>query len=178
MRKGSQKWEGTLGEEPTKEKPKALVICTEHEVQRHQDTMKEREARRAEFEKIIRREVEKRKISLIAEEAGDDEEVWKRLKQGEGKTPAEFAKLFEDAETVDKPVGTIAKKIADEQPKLIRHIDIRPPNADGIKTIQEYDKEMARRIIDAIKDTDTGVLVIVGHDHCNGVTELLTKQGF
>jgi hypothetical protein len=51
---------------------RVLVIGTQHEFQRQQDTSGEREKTRAEFDKRVREIIEKRKIGLIAEEAGDD----------------------------------------------------------------------------------------------------------
>lgn len=161
---------------PAKGKPKALVIGTRHELQRHQDSMPEREELRAEFEEHLRELIEQRKISLIAEEAGDDTEVWQHLKQ-EDEAAGEFAELFgEGSTTGDSPVPTIAKEIADEQADKLKHVDIRAKNADEL-TIEQRDEAMATRTVEVSGETDS-ILVIVGEAHRNGVAERLADQGF
>lgn len=162
--------------ESAKSKPRVLVICTLHEYQRHQDTMPDREKVRAEFEKRLRQLIEERKISLVAEEAGDDKAVWENLKRNDELVGGEFAEAFggSGSKTVDSPVPTIAKKIADEHHGVVRPVDIRPPNG-GQMTLEQYDKAMAEKILKEL-GTAAEVLVIIGIDHCKGMTELLKKQ--
>jgi hypothetical protein len=104
-----------------------LVIGTCHEYQRHQDANADREKVRNDFEQVIRATVAERGISLIAEEAGNKEEVQAQLKADEAKTSA-FDVLFAGTKAADEPQDTIAKLVADE---LLggNHIDIRPPEA-------------------------------------------------
>jgi len=162
--------------EAAKPKKKALVIGTLHEFQRHQDTMPDREELRDEFEERLREVIEEREITLIAEEAGDDTELWEHLKQ-EDEVAGEFAALFgEGSTTVDAPVPTIAKEIADEQPGELRHVDIRAPNADKL-TIEQRDEAMTTRTVN-VSGEDDSILVIVGEAHKNAVAGRLADQGF
>ena len=93
-----------MAEAETVKKPiKVLVIGTAHELQRHQDTMPEREKVRVEFDKRFRQIIKELKVGLVAEEAGDDKETYEHLKQLEKATPPELAQLFEGKEVVDHP---------------------------------------------------------------------------
>lgn len=123
-----------------------LVIGTWHEYQRHQDEIESRRKVRAQFERFLRRIVAERGIDLIAEEAGDNEEVWERLKADEAKTPPELRPLFAGTEAGGGPQDTIAKRIADECPDCRRHVDIRPPREEEM-TIEQCDKAMAEKTI-------------------------------
>ncbi|SRR6266571_7495009 len=53
-----------------------VVLGTHHEFQRHQDTSADRERVRADFEKLLRKVIEERKVRLVAEEASDDKAAW------------------------------------------------------------------------------------------------------
>lgn len=110
-----------------KRKVDALVIGTGHEYQRHQDKVDASERIRAALEKRIREIISDRKIDLIAEEAGDDKEVWTALKEQEKKDFEVLGALIEGTEIVGEPTQTIAKIVAVEC--RVTHIDIRPPNA-------------------------------------------------
>lgn len=155
-----------------------LVIGTRHEFQRHQDTMADREKARAELDKRVREIIRERKIDLIAEEAGDDTEVWKRLKSADDAV-GELAKLFgEGSTTVDSPVSTIAKKVADEYG--VRHedvdVDVRADEKDA-GSIKKRDEAMTDKILKVLEDAES-VLVIVGENHRAGIAERLKNQGF
>jgi hypothetical protein len=133
--------------ESVKNKKRALVIGTRHEFQRHQDTMPDQEELRDEFEERLRQIIEEREITLIAEEAGDDTALWEYLKQ-EDEAVGEFAALFgKGSTTVDASAPTIAKEIADERPGELRHVDVRPPNANSL-TIEQRDAAMATRTVE------------------------------
>jgi len=110
---------------------------------------------------------------LIAEEAGDDREVWAALKADDEKVPEELRPLFEGYEIANEPQSTIAKMIADELGR--RHIDIRSRDASHM-TIEERDIAMARQTVESLGSA-TRVLVIVGEDHRAGVTRILGEQG-
>jgi hypothetical protein len=183
----------------TEKKAKVLVIGTRHEIQRHQDTKPEREELRAEFDKRLRRILEERKTRLIAEEAGDDKEVLEKLKLEDspaqafaremaeelkeklsGKSSPEIANEIEELlgvtpKTANDPIPTIAKKIADERPKEIQHVDIRPPNADELSS-EQRDEAMSKKILEIIKDGEEAV-VIVGESHREGVATRLKDAG-
>ena len=99
------------------------------------------------FEKQLREILKQGKIGLIAEEAGDDSEVWEHLKRED-----QFVEGFEDlfglgSQTVDSPVATIAKRIADENPDKIRRVDIRSPNATDL-TIEQRNEVMSTKILE------------------------------
>jgi hypothetical protein len=160
--------------ETVKKQTRVLVIGSNHNIQRHQDTNTELEVARAEFEKLLRQLIKGRNVNLIAEEAGDDTEVWKPLKQEE-EALGEFAEVFGGGEIVDAPVPTIAKKIADEPPGELRHVDIRALNAKEL-SIEERDAAMAAKVREVVGDTDS-ILVIVGEDHRVGVAKQLKAEG-
>src|SRR5713101_2727386 len=164
-----------MAEESKDKQIRVLIIGTGHQIQRHQDTQPEREKRRAEFEECLRQIIKERKIELIAEEAGDDAAVWEKLSQ-EDELVGEFADAFGiGSKTVDKPVPTIAKNIADEHPGVVRHVDIRAPNAEEL-TVEQRDDAMAAKITDVLKTAESAV-VIVGEDHREGVSQRLKAAG-
>src|SRR5260370_2283618 len=138
--------------ETVKKPTKVLVIGTRHELQRHQDTMPNREELRVEFDKWLRQIIKQEKMDLIAEEAGDDNEEWNRLKQDEKATPPELEVLFEGTEAADHPVSTIAKKIADDE---VRHedvdVDVRVVNENDIESIKERSEAMIVKILKALE---------------------------
>lgn len=139
--------------ETDKRRVAVLVIGTGHEYQRHQDTIEDRQKVRADFERLLREAIAERSISLIAEEAGDNGEVWERLKQEEAATPRELRALFGGTEAVGGPQDTIAKRIADERPGRVGHVDIRPPRAEEM-TIEERDEAMAGKTTEVLGGGD------------------------
>lgn len=157
-----------------KEKNTALVIGTCHEYQRHQDKVEASAQIRAALEKRIRDIISGNKIELIAEEAGNDKEVWTALKEQEKKDSEILGALIQGTEIVSEPTQTIAKIVADEC--RIAYIDIRPPKAGEMK-VCERDAAMGEKIISSL-GTATRLLVIVGRDHEPGVAEFLSEHGF
>jgi pheromone shutdown protein TraB len=152
-----------------------LIIGTGHEYQRHQDNMSDREALRADFENLLHQVVSDRLITHIAEEAGNDEEVWKSLKDAEAKTHPAFAVLFTDVEVVDEPTSTIAKQIADDYGGKLVHVDIRPVDAKEM-TIEQRDEAMAASVLEILKSAKS-LLVICGEAHRVGIEVKLKKEG-
>ena len=169
----SHQGETTMAE-TVKKQIKVLVIGTEHPIQRHQDTSAERKEVRKEFEKLLRQIIKEQKIDLIAEEAGDNTEVWKRLKRDD-ELAGKYAEAFGGGRTVDAPVPTIAKKITSEQHDKLRHVDVRAPNAEEL-SIEERDAPMVAKIMEVLGDADN-VLVIVGEKHRAGVVQRLKVEG-
>jgi uncharacterized protein (DUF58 family) len=167
-----------MADEQKKRATCALVIGTRHQFQRHQDTMADREKARAEFDRRLREIIKERKIDFIAEEAGDDTEVWKRLKQ-QDEAVGELAELFgEGSTTGDSPVPTIAKKIADENG--VRHEDVDVEvraNEKDLKSIGKRDEGMTEKIL-KVSGAAESVLVIVGEAHRARVAERLRKAGW
>ena len=158
----------------TTESRRVLVMGTDHAVQRHQDTMPERAVPRAAFERRLREAIVEGNVTLIAEEAGDDTEVWEHLRRDD-EVWANYAALFGGGRTVDSPVPTIARTIANERPDELRYVDIRATNASEM-SIAERDEAMVTRVIQVLGSAES-VLVIVGEDHRNGVAEMLRSQG-
>jgi len=158
-------------------KIRVVVIGTDHANQRHQDTDDELEKRRAKFDQHLRKFI--KEVDLVAEEAGDDTEVWKGLKEKEQKDRAdlgELSKLF-DKGIVDGPVGTIAKTIADEL--KVRHedvdVDIRADESDP-ESIEKRSDAIAAKILDVLEDAER-VLVIVGEKHRADIEQRLKEKG-
>jgi pheromone shutdown protein TraB len=157
---------------------KVLVIGTGHEYQRHQDTMPDREKVRAEFDKFLGRIIKERNIDLVAEEAGDDTAMWENLKRND-ELVGEFAEAFggSGSRTVDKPVPTIARTIADEY--RVKHadvdVDVRAKENDA-ESIKRRDETMTEKILKVLGTTEN-VLVIVGDAHRAGVVQRLMGEG-
>lgn len=158
--------------ETDKKAVNVLVIGSRHEFQRHQDTEENREKVRAAFDQRLRQVIKERNISLIAEEAGDDKAVWESLKREEDDV-GEFAEAFGGGRTVESPVPTIAKKIADEH--KLKHVDVRADDALKL-SVEERDATMTAKILEA-RRTAESVLVIVGEDHRAGVVQRLKNEG-
>jgi hypothetical protein len=153
---------------------RVLVIGTAHELQRHQDNDENRENVRCEFDGLIRSLLKQRSVSLVAEEAGDDREVWKALKSEE-EALGEFVEAFGGGRTVSEPVQTVAKIIADEHSSQVRHVDIRV-DASKLPLVAQRDDEMAAKIMQILESSES-VIVIVGEEHRLGVSTRLEKQG-
>jgi hypothetical protein len=154
-----------------------LVVGTVHELQRHQDIDQGREKLRNDWDNKVRRIIDEHKIDFIAEEAGDDHKAWKDLKQGD-EVAAAFGALFDDGiKIVDHPAPPIAKVIADEL--KIRHedIDVDIRADEDPEKVEERSEAMTKNIVDGLGDAKR-VLVIVGHDHLNGIAERLRKRNF
>lgn len=157
----------------------AFVIGSSHEYQRHQDDDTERERIRTEFEELLRRTIAERNVDLIAEEAGDGEQVHGQLKADEANTSA-FNALF--PKNADEPSDTIAKLIADEALGA-KYVDIRPPgtaplpaDADEV-LIAERDEAMLARLMASLGSSNS-VLVICGERHGGGLVRGLQGHGF
>jgi hypothetical protein len=154
-----------------------LVVGIKHEIQRHQDTMSVREVMREAFDKTLRRIIEERKVTIIAEEAGDDKTVWEHLKKGE--PDGELAeRLFgKGSTTVDSTVPTIAKKISEEYG--VKHedvdVDVRADERDQ-GSIEKREAAMIEKILKVSGDA-ASILVIVGEGHRAGVEQRLKKEG-
>jgi pterin-4a-carbinolamine dehydratase len=162
--------------EKVKSDVSAVVVGTRHEIQRHQDTIPDRELVRGAFDQRLRHIIKENKIDLIAEEAGDDKATWERLKQDD-EMAAQFGGLFEDDATVDSPVPTIAKTIGDEYGVKYSDVDVdvRAEEHD-LKSIEKRDEAIAEKIRRVV-GTEKRVLVIVGEAHRAGIAERLKKAG-
>jgi hypothetical protein len=81
--------------------PNALVIGTDHAFQRHQDLSAKNAAKRTAYTEFLSTSLEARNVDALAEEAGDDQEVWECLKSQELGIPTELRGLFAGTEIVD-----------------------------------------------------------------------------
>ncbi len=159
--------------EAAKKKKRVLVIGTDHAYQRRQDTIPDRKPIRDQFEERLRGVIEEHDVEVIAEEAGDDTAVWEHLKQ-EDEACGKLAELFGGGKTVDAPVPTIAKQIADERPGELEHLDIRAPNAAEM-SVEQRDEAMATKVMEVLGEADS-IVVIVGEDHRQGVAQRLSES--
>jgi uncharacterized glyoxalase superfamily protein PhnB len=153
---------------------RVLVIGTQHEFQRHQDTSEDRKKVRNDFEVLLRRLIKEHGISLIAEEAGDDHAVWESLKNEEDAL-GEFVEAFGAGRTVDSPVSTIAKNLSGESSGQVRHADIRM-DAHALPLVEQRDEAMVSKFLEIVGAAKSA-LVIVGEDHRHGVAQRLSEQG-
>jgi hypothetical protein len=185
--------------EPASKGIRAVVIGTCHEFQRHQDKMAEREEVRAQFEKRLHQIFTERKIDLVTEEAGDDEETSKTLKHDD-----EIAVQFEQAlhemmtkdeaykdkmanaaggffghdASVEGAVSTIARTIAEKYGVRHSDVDVEVRAEEGnAESIAKRDAAMTDKILSAGGDAGS-VLVIVGEAHRAGVSERLNNAGW
>jgi len=156
-----------------------LVIGTSHEYQRHQDKNAEREKIRNRLDDLIRRVVGERHVDLMAEEAGDKEQVHAQLKADEAETAA-FDVLFAQTKAVDEPQDTIACLIADASG--VFYVDIRPPGAKPLSAgaddaaIARRDEEMVAIFLEPLRSASS-VLVICGARHRDGLARHLEQEG-
>ena len=164
--------------ETNKKQIKVLVIGTYHQFQRHQDTMPDREKVRGDFEQFLRGVIDERTIDLVAEEAGDDTVMWENLKRND-ELVGQFAEAFggSGSKTVDNPVPTIARTIADEYG--VKHtdvdVDVRAREND-VESIKKRDEAMTEKILKVLGSAEI-VLVIVGDAHRGGVVQRLKDEG-
>jgi pheromone shutdown protein TraB len=156
---------------------RVVVLGTHHEFQRYQDKCADRERIRVQFEKLLRKIIEERKVRLIAEEASDDKAVWQCVKKDD-ELAAAFGGLFGACKTVDAPVPTIAKKL--EKEYGVEHadvdVDVRAQEDDA-ESIEKRDAAMTEKILSAREDADSA-LVIVGELHRIGVSRWLKNAGW
>jgi hypothetical protein len=158
--------------EAAKKQIKVLVIGTDHNIQRHQDTVPKLENDRAEFEKLLHRVIKEDKIDLVAEEAGDDTKVWKNLKLQDA-----FASLVEGSKTVNSPASPIAKTIA--KGYGVRYedvdVDVRVVDESDQKSIEDRSDAMTEKILDVLLNAER-VVVIVGELHRKGMVQRLRDK--
>jgi len=150
----------------------ALIVGTDHKYQRRQDRSEDNERIRDQFEAFLREVITQRNVDAIAEEAGNDQEVWEYLKAEEANTPDELKGLFDGMEVVDAPPRTIARIMADAS--NLPYTDIRAPEADKM-SIADRDEAMAKAIAGRFGSKES-VLVIVGEAHRQEVARILHER--
>ncbi|HYW38283.1 MAG TPA: hypothetical protein VE957_09235 [Terriglobales bacterium] len=152
--------------------PTALVIGTDHAFQRHQDFSKENRAVRNAFAESLQREVHEKGIDGIAEEAGDDREVWEHLRAQDAAIPEEWRALFSGTEVVDAPQPTIARSFAEVAG--ITYADVRAIGADRM-TVAERDEAMAQATAERFINRQS-ILIIVGEEHGGEMARILQEK--
>lgn len=149
---------------------RVLIVGLDHWIQRNQDDCPERVVVRRSFENGIRRLIERERIQLVAEEAGNDDEVAAKLQVEEDL----WAPFENRAPRRIEPLETIARTIANETPGC-RHIDIRPAG-DWVER-DRYEQEMIDRTVAGICDARR-VLLLCGEDHREGLSKSLVQRGW
>ena len=179
--------------EAAKKQIRVLVIGTDHNIQRHQDKVPELEKHRVEFEKFLHKIIKEEKIDLVAEEAGDDKQSLENVKRDEEQA-AEFERqlrqmmekdglvaedtgLFGKGRTVDRPVPTIAKTIADKHGVRYEDVDvdIRVVDENDIESVKKRGEAIAEKILKVLNSAER-VLVIVGEKHRADVVQRLKAE--
>jgi hypothetical protein len=150
----------------------ALLLGTDHKYQRRQDPSQENEQVRDQLQQFIQEAIRERNVDAIAEEAGNDQEVWEHLRAEEASMPDELKALFGGMEIVDTPPQTIARIVADAAHRP--YADIRSPGAETM-SIAERDEAMAQAAAERF-GTARSVLVIVGEAHRLEVARILHER--
>jgi hypothetical protein len=152
---------------------KLFVLGLDHWIQRWQDACPERVTARKSFETAIRRLVERKRIQVVAEEAGRDEEVAANLQQEEN-----LWALLENRQLMTTPsLKTIARTITEET-NGCRHMDIRPPGKwlhpeqDG-----DYESAMINQTLEGIGDARR-ILVLCGERHRSNLSKQFVQRGW
>ena len=143
-----------------------LVIGVNHSVQRRQDTIAELVPVRNQFEKRLRQVITEQGSDLVAEEAGNDTDVWNNLKK------------VDLGDIVDNPVSPIAKTIADEYG--VRHedvdVDVRVVDENDLESIDKRGEALTEKILRVLRTAER-VVVIVGEKHRADVFQRLKAEG-
>lgn len=149
---------------------RVIVVGVNHRVQRvpPDDTPEDYESR-VQFEAALQALIEHEGVDLIAEEAGDDEEVARELQRGEEHW-AQFTAITPPRVV---PERTLARQVA-ERTGTCRHTDIRPPSGDfppGHGRQEEYERSMFERTLQNGGPAKV-VLVICGGCHREPLAQL------
>jgi hypothetical protein len=152
--------------------PNALVIGTDHAFQRHQDLSAVNAAKRTAYTEFLSTSLEARNVDALAEEAGDDQEVWECLKSQELGITAELRALFAGTEIVNGPQPTIARSLTNS--RGVRYGDVRAKDAHDM-TIFERDEYIAHETHRLFGDAHS-VLVVVGEQHRAEVARILSEN--
>jgi hypothetical protein len=103
--------------------------------------------------------------------------VWEALKRDD-ELAAGFEGLFGEFSTVDGPVPTIAKTLADQYGTKHSDVDVDVrAQEDDPESIAKRDGAMTEKILSLRRDAQS-VLVIVGEAHRAGVSERLMNVGW
>jgi hypothetical protein len=149
-----------------------LVLGLDHWIQRHQDNDAERNQARRGFERSIQQLIAERGVELVAEEAGDDNEVAQGLQREENAWAP-----FENREPRRiEPVETIARTVTRVRDGCL-HTDIRPRGNWPDPRVPEYEQAMLDAIQDTIGNADS-VLILCGEFHWRNIADALLQNGW
>jgi hypothetical protein len=148
----------------------AIVVGLDHALQRaHPEEGAEVEANRVSLRNATRRLIHEQRVSLIAEEAGNDREVAAKLQQ----ELDEFYSFGGFKAPRVREQRTFAADVAAES-QSCWHVDIRPR---GAKTNDaDYERAMAGQTLAKAKP-DEVILLLCGERHRQSMVELLQQKG-
>lgn len=149
---------------------RVIVVGVNHRVQRvpPDDTPEDYESR-VQFEAALQALIQHEGVDLIAEEAGDDEEVALQLQREEDL----WAQFNQKPPRCVVPQRTLARQAA-ERTGTCRHADIRPPSKDfppGHGRKIEYECSMLERTLQNVGPAKV-TLVICGECHRGPLAQL------
>jgi hypothetical protein len=147
-----------------------LVLGLDHWIQRHQDNIAERNEVRRSFERGIRRLIEERRVQVVTEEAGNDDEVAEALQRDENA----WAPLEGREPRWIEPVETIARTVTRALDGCF-YADIRPPGDWPDSRTPEYEQAMLNAILLNTANTDS-VLVLCGESHRGNISRALAAN--
>ena len=150
----------------------ALVLGLRHEVQRHQNGVAEEDRARKSFGELIRHLIEERRVQVVAEEAGNDNEVAEDIQKGEDV----WAKLVLEQPRRIEVFETIARTVTRALDSC-NYIDIRPPRDGPDSSTPEYEEAMLTSILQNVCLADS-LLVLCGEDHRQSISEALSRNGW
>jgi hypothetical protein len=154
------------------------VVGLEHRTQRERpdDDERTRDRQRA-FGASLERCIVKNRVGLVAEEAGDDREVARRLQEDENN----WSKFTGRPPLHISFVATIAHRVV-ARSEGCEWIDIRPPDpairGDDPQTRPGFERRMVDAALSAARRSGTNaVILICGEDHRAAIVRLLEDKG-
>jgi hypothetical protein len=149
-----------------------LVLGLDHWIQRQQDADAERNQARQSFERDIRGLIDERGVTLVAEEAGNDDEVAEGLQRQENV----WAGFENRGPRRIEPVETIARTIT-RPVNGCDYVDIRPAGEWPDPGRPEYERAMLNRIRQNVGNANS-VLVLCGEFHRQNIAAALLRHGW
>ncbi len=148
-----------------------LILGLDHWIQRHQDNVAERSLVRQSFARGIRRLIEERRVQVVAEEAGNDDEVAEALQRDENT----WAALEGRGPRRIEPIETIARTVTRALDGC-HYTDIRPPGNWPDSRTPEYELAMLNAILLNTVNAES-VLVLCGEFHRGNISRALAGNG-
>jgi hypothetical protein len=147
-----------------------LVLGVDHWIQRQQDNDAGRDQARQRFERAIRGLIEDRGVTLVAEEAGSDDEVAEGLQREENV----WAQFENRGPRKIPPVETIVRTIT-RGVNGCAYVDIRPAGEWPDPGMAEYEQAMLNGIRQNVGNA-TSILVLCGEFHRQNLSAALLRD--